>query len=820
MEYNKFIPMNLEADETQVLTTFLLNAKSKGGGTKIVKYSGEITVCNTNEDGEGDPKSIDDIFFFRHPKTPITQNQPVIYGVSGNNLYYFNGGQWILVPAEGLESGTHPIFAGWATENCQHFIFMGQEVRILGGQTGHSATYKLIDRRITDKNGFFKDKEEHVGLCLFPEKIPVLRVEYDMALAVRIANIHDSNLRPASYTNFLSYNAVLGIMGLYVTDDGQQQIPEEASTSLTFDSTSAVIADNYSRYVEYSIVLDYSTMDKRIRYIDIYVSAGQTVEGSVEYAYIPGSMNQRDPNNVRGGSVSLARSTGESDWSKMNWRFRQRLDVNADNILMSAAMRGCRLSGTGGAGYGMTYLGQSDAQAFPNGSLTAAGCHLRFRVSAEAEWTDASITSDGWYYGEDDQQYEAITIDKLTFVDTWYMAEIYSAWTNTEGEKWTIKGLWCHDGHTANTNRNIGSGITPPPQTQLLEMIDTAQPYALNNEYHPQAKYSAVQDLRSFRLALSLKDITDIYENMVLWSEVNRHSTFPMQNSILLQTAKGELAMGMYSVQNGVLALFEASGHLLRMTTEPVRYDEEEGRFFTSCVCHKGIVDYNNMLFWLGLNGISAFTGNGAKDISMGSIRSVYLELLANEFAVHNSYNFISSGYDVKENIVFWHFPNSTYTINTIQINTLVYSFEDSGFAFVNVGSLGSSVSGITVDLSGRAHSYISDTGYIYKLFEGGSSTSTSVLRWDSGIINPPGQMVFIRKVSLIYKGTPTITIQSKAGTVGFTYTCPENSILDSHDIFCNYVGISAKIVISFTDSVGIDELAKVEIDSVPMQMR
>jgi hypothetical protein len=458
----------------------------------------------------------------------------------------------------------------------------------------------------------------------------------------------------------------------------------------------------------------------------------------------------------------------------------------------------------------------TDMLAFPTDSLVGK-FKVRYKINIDSEWTTANITACYWQYGVGDQEPDwQMEIDGTVVNNQWYIVEIYSPWTEN-GDQWEVYYMWRHDGHTPT--QDCVYGDTWNVTNELGEMIDTIQPFSLKDEYHPQAKFNAIQNTRSFRLAPSFKDQNDKYENMIIWSEPDRHSMFPLQNSMKVNTAHGELAKGLYSVPNGVLGLFERSGHILRMTTEPVRYDEEEGKFQTSCLTHRGIIDYNGILFWLGIDGINIYLGNTKKDITEGIIRTKYQELLANEYAVNESYNFISGGYDIKNNLVMWHFPNSDYTIKGYTINTLAFSLDDQSFLFLNMGSLGSPFDGFAIDYDGRAHNLVRDTGHIHRLFDG-NSTDSSVLRWDSGILKPSNQNIFIRRLELTYKGIPTVTIQQKDGTIIYTETWPENTSLDVNSIFVQCFGINAEINISFATSVSETELAKVFCETVPMGAR
>jgi hypothetical protein len=304
--------------------------------------------------------------------------------------------------------------------------------------------------------------------------------------------------------------------------------------------------------------------------------------------------------------------------------------------------------------------------------------------------------------------------------------------------KKAIPVLWRYDG----LEENVESELTDP--------IATVQPYALIEEYYPEARFAIPQDRRIFRLAST----TDaLHENMLTWSDIDRPSVTPNRNALMFNTQAGERAMGLGGGKQAIIALFERSIHIAQLTGEPVTYDSEEGRLATSCLTKFGVVWKDSDPMWLGKTGIFSLVSGRVEDFTDAVLRDDYQSILASEFSgAGGTYDRIRSFYDIRDELAIWHFPNSTVQIEGTTIKFIAYDLRRGGFLFLDSTYV---FTDFFCGYNGVPYG-VTETG-VHELFAS-DSTETIDTCW-KGVIAASLDEMLIKNLTIAYKGTPTVKI-------------------------------------------------------------
>lgn len=287
----------------------------------------------------------------------------------------------------------------------------------------------------------------------------------------------------------------------------------------------------------------------------------------------------------------------------------------------------------------------------------------------------------------------------------------------------------------------------PELNVDVGDPIDVAQPYALMEEYHPSYRFAAHQNRRTYRLDCKLRKR---HKNLLMWGEVDMPSVVPGLNGIFLNTFPDEESKGLISINNGLLALFERSGHLIRMTGEPIQYDAEESKFEVGCI--GGIVSYEGIGFWLGFDGIYIFL-NQYKNLIEDYFLDDYIALIANEYSNNSSsYDAIKGGYGSEDKLIVWTFPNSTYTIEGYAVKLLAWDLRKNEIIILESEKTFSS---FAEGYNGKLFGIASDG--IYKLFSSNPIESNRLVYRTGKMVYSKGRIV-TKQLKIRYLGEMKIT--------------------------------------------------------------
>jgi len=292
------------------------------------------------------------------------------------------------------------------------------------------------------------------------------------------------------------------------------------------------------------------------------------------------------------------------------------------------------------------------------------------------------------------------------------------------------------------------------------DAITVAQPYSLTEEYYPKYGFAASQDGRTFFLDCFLRKR---YRNWLMWSERNKPQVVPNKNYQKMNTFPGEEARGLVATHNAILALFERSVHVVRMTGEPVQYDAEESKVDVGCISAQSVVEANGIVYWFGFNGIKRFADK-IEDLTENNFKDDYKALIANHlsFDPGGSYEDISGGYCAREELIIWTLPSSQYTIDSVTVRLVALDLRSGDLILLNSAILVNYFASI---LNGGLYAVGSSTG-IYDWFSTAQTEAVAGV-WLSGVISSDNiGMVQTKMMRIRYKGTVTVELIRDGSTV------------------------------------------------------
>nr|MDD5225572.1 hypothetical protein [Candidatus Omnitrophota bacterium] len=360
-----------------------------------------------------------------------------------------------------------------------------------------------------------------------------------------------------------------------------------------------------------------------------------------------------------------------------------------------------------------------------------------------------------------------------------------------EGAYYTLQTLW---------RFGISTGI------EAGDPIETAQPYSLIEEYHPRYTFACWQDRRRFLLDCTLEKR---YRNLLMWAEPGMPLVIPNKNSILLNTWPGEEAKGLVSINNAVLAAFDRSVHVVRMTGEPIQYDREESRIDEGVAASRSLFSYNGAAFWVGYDGIKTFTGQGFDDLTLKTFRRDIRAIIASEYSGNSSsYEGISGSYCANEKMLVWTFPHSTATLDGIAttlvgydlINGTVILLEcDKTFTYLFPGA------------NGKLYGQNADG--VYELFAS-SPAETNRMIWRSGKISVEDGKVVSRRIGIRCLGTMTIKAYlDMNATAALDTTLEANTVFDTERVIFNGRGDELELQVESSSATSANvELGRIEL--------
>lgn len=774
MRIDDFTYMDRQGSSIKAITRLLVNGKLIGtpGRQRILKLSGfQNYTTNKGISGGGTITIQGNGVFFKHPSHAYAKTTQTMLMIDTATLYYYHASNgWTAVSWDG--AGSADFLNADGNNGDVRFWFERGKLHIAAGPNGTPAVYMYIDReKDSDKNGFYNNNVELDGFWLGPEVIPT----FDASSYLTITEFDALN-NTVAYANCLQRKIRHYVMGVFVCG-GDVAIP--STTGMTSFKGDAG-AESY--FVEIKITLPSSGFDKRITGIDLYAAI--------------------DNEAVEKGRIDLANDT---DFPYIDWKHLRTIDINNPNLIWS---------GTAYADGGDTIMviykwlngegGELDGSLdhFPDDSLNNFKC--RYRLSPAVGWTIRNVTDTLFHKnivaGIDVLK---ITLDGANIDQNYYEIQVYSEWTADNGN-YEIYTLWRFEGDESTVSE-LGSPIA------------TTQPYALLNEYYPTSKFYAMQDRRVFTLAPSLDGAQ--YKNMLLWSEIDRPFTWPNDNHVLLNTLMDEEPTGLFSVWNGLLALFEKSSHYIRMTGEPIQYDAEEGKFNRGCISWKSGVEVDGAVYYVSRYGISRFSNGQEVDISEEYIRDALVSIIDSE-ATNNSgsYADIEGKYDSKRDVIIWTFPNSAASISSVTVDCVGYDVKRKGFFFLD--STKDYICLIN-DYDGKV--YGMDTDAIYELFGSGPSENTKLI-WESGeIMGRDFFDVHLKGIRLRYEGTPSVTVyqRQKASTRTITdgsKAFPEQTTPGNHSRTMEVHGENIRFRIEMADSNSVDIIEMLDVIAEEIQ--
>lgn len=333
-------------------------------------------------------------------------------------------------------------------------------------------------------------------------------------------------------------------------------------------------------------------------------------------------------------------------------------------------------------------------------------------------------------------------------------------------------GLYIHNSHlTGGLTGNYHTIELPwlfaaDSNLELSDPILDAQPWSLVEEYHPNALLQCHQDRRRWLLDCT----TDKrYKNMLMYSEVDMPLVLPNRNAIMLNAEPGEDAKFLLSVRNSILAGFENTIHHIRMTGEPVQYDEEKGVFDEGCAFQNSAIVVDGIAYWIGYDGIKAFTGE-VKDLTEQTFHDDMIDLIQAQYTGASGYTGVYGGYCQRKQMIFWTFPdNSTFQIDGYTVNMIALDLRNGAVIVYKVNRIIESLfPGPEGKLFGYCGGY-SEAGGTPETSRRGfyeitsdSSTENLVMAFHSGAITSDNQRmdsdILVERISMKTLGTFTVT--------------------------------------------------------------
>lgn len=768
MKTDNFKYMNRQVDSGQVSTRLLVNGKIEGG-SRIVKLPGYANKISSDERYGGGTITLDKVFVFKDARHSFASSK-TFFALDGDTLYYWNGSAWQAVTIDGRDA---PDF------NTPRFWYERGNLHISGGPTGKAAIYKYIDRQIANEEGYFANTKEFEGFWFGREKVPEFENTDGVNDTFYISGgtaLYDGNTKKTD--KCVEVNSYYYALGVYVLDDESLGIPTKSGmTSRFYDSNT----DNAESWVPViGIMQTPGTLDERIVGIDLYVAKSGAIEYKKDYGnnWLSGIIAKHWPQIIRTGK-------GELEWESMDFRFLKRVDINGDTVIHTTTAESTAVDT-------LKYVAALGAAGFFPSNLVAA-LGIKYKKTSSNSWSYAAISS----YDNDGSTQTIKTSGSPFDGSSNYAIQIVAKWI-VDGSYKTKTIPWRYDG-------SVNDGID-----ERGDSFDVSQPYSLVEEYQPEANFHAVQNRRTFILDYTTDER---HRNGLGWSEIDAPANIPNGNLLLLSTLPDEEAKGLCAINGGLLALYEKSCHLIRMTGEPVTYDAEEGKFEIGCIASYGVIVIDEIARWPGIDGIKMFT-NEPIDLTEEVLMDDYKSIITSEYTNNNnSYEGIVVGHSQKQNLIVWSFPNSTYAIGDLTVNLLIYHI-GKGFFF---GESDKTFKWLFEGYNGELYG-VDDDG-IYELFAG---TPDELNRrvFESGIMSNEMASGLIEKVRLTYKGTPTLKIYAnRESTAVIDEVFSEKTSVGQESHFVMTMGDELQIRVESAKTTDEEELNKIEFSSNQIAM-
>lgn len=758
MNVDRFTYMNRQDDDTEVQTRLLVNGRVSANGTKIKKLPGYAVETMSKAISGGGQLNLDRVTMVK--MEGLNGGAETLLCLYNHTLYYFNGTNWVEIPWRGTVT---------AKFSEPRFYSDGKRLHVLAGAESDDTEGILmyLDRSADDDKGYFENQETFVDLWWGPAKLPEVGSS-NISVIEKIA----TNDASVISDDFLPTKNQYYVLAVYQTSDGQYAIP--ASTGSKKIKYLITIGPGDSYFVDVKISLDFNTIDERITQVNLYVASERET-----------SLTLYGPLH---SEFTVTAKKGDTDFEKLDWRGLINILVNDTNLIYE----GLGLVTSPLSKIVLQNITEGTNAHFPKDSLNDY-YYIQYFDSILEKWSDPIKITDTGYTSPD----VTLTLEDDMPLASSYLIRIFSKWVDNGSGVWEIHTL---------IRFNSDSGIDEFSGNPIAAL----QPYALNDEYFPCSRFGAFQDKRFYRLD-SLTD--ERHRNMILWGETYMPSTVPNGNEDNLNTHPEEEAMGVFTIQGGLLALYERTAHYIRMTGEPIQYDSEEGRFDAGCVSPDGILSENGFAMWAGEEGITLFD-QGVRKITDEN-EDFYLALLASELAANGDYSAIAAGYCQKYNLAIWTFPHSTLVVDGITVNLLAY---DMGKGFVVLESDRTFLrffNGYDGTLYG-----VADEG-IFELFSS-APEELNRLVWQGGVVSPASAMMNLRRMRLSYKGTPTVNgYVDRRTTANLNHAFPERTDFGtSLPLDVGIIGSDIQFRIETELATDDEEIGRMEIEERAMRMR
>lgn len=505
-------------------------------------------------------------------------------------------------------------------------------------------------------------------------------------------------------------------------------------TSSYFDDNTGLTANHFPKgfFGGKKYILKWASMDDPNNWTEVTITYNNTYASNLLYNHSMTNIQVDDTSGLIDGDKYYIRII--SKWEEeTNPKAEAIIFIHGDSLGQKVTLESTSLS----INETFTIVGADiDAQAQSLASLINASSNFY-------AWTVNTLTS-GVHYGID---YRYVYVKYDGGSETGNSIQIS---TDASLSQIILSDSYLRGGKNGTFySTHVGWRFDPELAIDVGDPIDVAQPYKLIEEYYPSFQFATSQDRRVFRLDCFLDKR---YRNMLMWSEIDMPAVIPNLNNILLNTFPDEQSRGLLAINNGLLALFERSGHLIRMTGEPIQYDAEESKFDVGCIGAGTALEIGGIAFWLGYDGIYIFTDqykNLIEDIFLDD----YISLIANEYANEGHYQDIQSGYSPEDKLIIWTFPHSTYTIEGYDIKLLAWDLRKQELIILESNK---TFLDFATGYDGKLYGRASD-GF-YKLFASSPSESNRLI-YRSGKMYMPGGRLTSSQIKIRYLGTMKVKL-------------------------------------------------------------
>lgn len=878
MLINKFGKMDRQSADTEVVTRLLLNGMIVGDGSRIQVLPGPTAYISSKNINPTGTITLGPGAVYKHSEHAYAANATIAM-IYDNKLYiyYASTAKWYLQTWNGLETADFNFPIYWDDRG---------RLMIGGGADGIPATLYYINReKDVDLDGYFENRVEYVGFYFGENWFPKFTSDFyggHWELDARFTGT--TSIKDAG----LTYQKLTFLMCQFVYSDGSVSIPDS-------DSMISISRPDYifggggsggqSNYSIVRIAIPAGGFDPRIRAIDIYVATmSETgVENKIVSIEEWSSTQKPTPSSV-----------DKDLFSRLNWRFLRRIDINQPSVLWSGILNKY-------GSYARQHVNALDDAAdvtinnFPVLSLTNRHFKMRYRDYSGGAWTintlEKNVCSSAYYhdyYGIDawlydwmqaqiiaDWTYEVtgteamgvieivsdtaadftgktITIDGIALIENthWtaganakataasivtaintYVASVDAdARQHSDNEQHAVIWIFAATKGVAGNSITLASDCYPfcfrfsgdtliggrdgnyfwimtmvrfeaDSGLEAGDPIDTTQPYGLIEEYNVRYEFASMQDRRGYYLDCTTDERR---RNAFMWSEIDRPGVIPNRNVVLLNTSPGEESRGLATLPRSFVALYEKSAHYIRLTGEPIQYDEEDGHFSHGCLSKRSWIVANGTVYWCSYKGLMSFSDDqGIRDLTEAVLKDDYMALIANEYAANsNSYAGITAGFSEKYNMIFFTFPNSNITFDGYSANILAYDISRDTFIFVNASIV------ITDFIQGYG-------GVLYAVNSSGIldflSIAGTIMRYRTGMMTTEADRLRFDRVRLRYKGTASVKILTDGNQI-MNDTFPTKSSMDYHTRTITGLGETVQVEVSVLSvSVG-DSMQSVEL--------